>query len=103
MDKIQQIAKKLSEKLVDEGKIIEGGFAGYRIAVMPENVSQTQLSETRKAFFAGAQHLFSTIISMLDPGSEPTDRDLQRMDLMHKELEGFMKNLQKEIEKSNAN
>jgi hypothetical protein len=45
----------------------------------------------RMAFFAGAQHLFGTIMTVLEPGDEPTPKDLQRMDLIHLELDAFIK------------
>lgn len=91
---IQDTTRKLSASLTDAGKIIEGGWAGFRLAVLPENASQIQVDEMRKAFFAGAQHLFSSIMCILDPGSEPTDRDLRRMDQIHQELEAFQKDFE---------
>jgi hypothetical protein len=47
--------------------------------------------EFSTTFCAGAQHLFGSIMSVLEPGDEPTDKDLQRMDLIHKELDAFIK------------
>jgi len=43
----------------------------------------------RKAFFMGAQHLYASIMGILEPGAEPTDKDLDRMGLIHNELEAF--------------
>lgn len=81
--------KGLEHKLVDKGLLIEAGFVGYMAAVHPRGVSEMQFSETRLAFFAGAQHLFGSIMQILEPGSEPTEADLRRMDLIHRELEEF--------------
>lgn len=88
---IQSMARRLSEHLADDGKIIEGGWEGFRLAVLPDHAPDIQRTEMRKAFFAGAQHLFASIMSILDPGSEPTERDLKRMGLIHQELEAFQK------------
>jgi len=44
----------------------------------------------RNAFFAGAQHLFSSIMTILEPDAEPTEKDMQRMDLIDKELRAFI-------------
>ena len=91
--RVREIADKLSKSLTDEGRIIEGGWVGFCLAVTPkgQTMPQIQHDEMRKAFFAGAQHLFASILNILDPGSEPTDRDLRRMDLIHSELEEFGK------------
>lgn len=94
--RVREIADKLSKSLADEGSIIEGGWVGFCLAVTPkgQTMPQIQHDEMRKAFFAGAQHLFASIMSILDPGSEPTQRDLDRMTLIHEELEAFRKNLE---------
>ena len=40
-------------------------------------------------FFAWPQHLFSSIVTIFDPGEEPTDADIHKMDLIDKELQKF--------------
>lgn len=75
------------KKLADEGKLVEAGWVGLRLAVGLENAPADQLREMRLAFLGGAQHLFSSIMSVLDPSDEPTDADLKRMHLIAAELE----------------
>jgi len=75
--------------LTDEGKLIEAGWIAMRIACIPDNASEIQLDEMRKAFFAGAQHLFASIMVVLDLGSEPTDKDMERMNRINDELSQF--------------
>ena len=41
----------------------------------------------RLIFMAGAEHCFSSVLGMMDEGSEPTDKDMDRMTLLHNELE----------------
>jgi len=82
--------ERLSRELTDKGKLIEAGWVGLRIAAIPLDAGATQLEEMRTAFFAGAQHVFGSIMTMLDPGDEPTDDDLRRMDLIDKELRSFI-------------
>jgi hypothetical protein len=77
-------------ELTDNGKLIEAGFVGLRIAAIPLDAPAIQIEEMRNAFFAGAQHLFSSIMTILDPGAEPTDKDLERMDLIDRELKAFI-------------
>ena len=81
--------EKLSRELTDKGKLIEAGWIGLRIAVISPDAPQVQIDEMHMAFFAGAQHLFTSIMSVLDPGAEPTEMDLQRMALIATELEQF--------------
>ena len=80
---------KLAKLATDKGLIIEAGFIGYRKFVMEADAGPFQVLETRRAFFAGAQHLFGSIMGILDPGSEPTDADLARMDNIDRELRRF--------------
>jgi len=86
-------AEKLTRKLADQGKIIEGGWAGLKIMAVPPNAPQVQVIEMRKAFFAGALHLFSCIMNVLDGSEEPTAGDLRRMVMIERELDEFEKEL----------
>jgi hypothetical protein len=79
-----------SRALTDKGKLIEAGWIGLRIAAIPLDASALQLQEMRMAFFAGAQHLFASILTILEPDAEPTDKDLERMDLIQRELQDFI-------------
>lgn len=82
--------ERLSRDLTDQGKLIEAGWIGLRIAAIPPDASATQLDEMRNAFFAGAQHLFGSIMVVLDPAIKPTERDVERMALIARELRGFL-------------
>ncbi len=87
---VRNLVDELSKKLVDSGELIEAGWIGYRHLVMSENAPQIQIDECRMAFFAGAQHLFASIMSILEPGSEPTEKDLDRMTQIDSELKSFL-------------
>jgi len=89
--------QELSQKLADNGKLLEAGWVGFRMYVIPQQAPAQQIDEMRIAFMAGAQHLFGSIMTMLDPEDEPTDDDMQRMNLIHKELEAFANELQNKI------
>lgn len=83
--------ERLSRELADAGKLVEVGWIGYRLAVMPDNAGAVQLEETKMAFFAGAQHLFASIMTVMDRGddAEPTPSDLHKLDLINNELREF--------------
>ena len=83
--------QRLERELVDKGKLIESGFVGLRLATIPLDAPAVQIEEMRNAFFAGAQHLFASVLTILEPGDEPTDTDLRRMDMIDAELKTFIK------------
>lgn len=68
---------------------IGAAWDSYQREVVPKNASTTQRWETRRAFYAGAQALFQTIINLLEPGSDATDADLRMMDEIDAELKEF--------------
>lgn len=82
--------ERFSRELTDNGKLIEAGWVGLRLACDLHDAPALQLQEMRQAFFAGAQHLFSSIMTILEPGAEPTDKDLKRIDLIDRELRAFI-------------
>jgi hypothetical protein len=86
--------ERLSRELTDQGKLIEAGWVAMRLGFVPLDAPADQLHEMRLAFFAGAQHLFSSIMTILEPDAEPTDKDLARMDLIDKELRAFIKDFE---------
>ncbi len=89
-----EFLEKLSIELADQGKLIEAGFVGLRRAAMAPDAPEDQVREMRWAYMAGAQHLFSSIMTILEPGDdEPTEKDLARMDLISQELENFYQEL----------
>jgi hypothetical protein len=89
----RQFLEQLSRKLADEGKLIEAGWVALRVQAIPLNAPAVQLQEMRMAFMAGAQHLFASMLGILDPGLEETPDDMRRMDLIHKELAAFEQEL----------
>jgi len=85
----RQFLERLTKELADQGKLIEAGWVSLRLHAIPLNAPASQLHEMRLAFMAGAQHLFASMIGMLDPEPEETPADMARMELIHQELEAF--------------
>lgn len=81
----------LTKSLIDHGRIIEAGFAGYKLmAYSTTPLPAAQEEDLRNTFFAGAQHLFSSIMHVLDSGIEPTETDLNRLTLINNKLNEFL-------------
>jgi len=86
----QDQIEKMTKQLINSGQIIQAGWISLRYVAYPE-ASEHQLNMLREAFYAGAQHLFASIMTVLDPGNEPTEADMKRMNKIHEELEHFIK------------
>ena len=82
-------------ELADQGLLIEAGWFALRTLTL-QGAPPIQIREMRKAYFAGAQHLFACISNFLDDGEEPTDDDMRRMEMIHVELEAFVDSLKRE-------
>lgn len=82
--------ERLTVELTDKGKLIEAGWVSLRVACGLVDAPPDQLREMRMAFFAGAQHLFGSIMTILEPGEDGTEADFRRMDLISQELDGFI-------------
>jgi hypothetical protein len=86
----KQLLEDLSRELVDKGLLIEAGWVAFRASVISESAPEGQLREMRLAFFAGAQHLFGSVMTILDQDAEPTEDDLKRMESINTELNNFL-------------
>lgn len=77
-------------------KYIAKQWDSFLEKVVPKNAHITQVTETRKAFYAGAGALFYELLSVssLEKGSiEPTEADLQKMSDIEVELQEFLEEI----------
>jgi len=86
----------MSKNAADKGKLIEAGWLALKLVAIPATASETQIKEMRKAFFAGAQHLFASIMGILEDGHEATENDLNRLTQIDSELRHFVSELKEE-------
>lgn len=89
--------ERMTRELADKGQLIEAGWIGLRLAAIPLDASATQLDEMHKAYMAGAQHLWSSIMTMLDPGLEETEADMRKMSLIADELQAYANKLMADL------
>ena len=85
----------IEAKATDRGQIIELGWLALRDLTL-QDAPEVQVREMRKAFFAGAQHLFASIVNILDDDAEPTEDDIRRMEMIHVELEAWVDSMKRE-------
>lgn len=77
--------------------IIEDGWNSYLNHVVPKDAPPIQVKETKQAFYSGASVLFYKILNILDPGEEPTEKDLMVMDDIKAEIDRFGERLDKDV------
>lgn len=94
---------RLTRELADQGKLIEAGWVAMRAHALPLNAPAVQIEEMKRAFMGGAQHVFASIIGMLDDDHEPTEADMNRMTLLHNELKSWEKQLELWVTKGKGN
>jgi len=86
-DQLGEVTTELTRELMNQGKLIEAGFAIFAAMVIPKDASPIQRDEMLLAFIAGAQHVFASMVNAFDPGDEATDADMRRINLLAEELE----------------
>jgi len=68
---------------------LEQQWRSFEIMTGVAATSPIQRKEMRRAFYAGASSIMDAIVTSLDPGTEPTDADMEYMDSLTKELSQF--------------
>ena len=71
-------------------KLIYEGWNQYAEHVLPTNVSRVQCQETRRAFYAGAAHLWDSFIRSLGPGEEADPPELALADGVQREIDEWL-------------
>jgi hypothetical protein len=93
--KIKAAVDELSKALADRGQLVDIGWKAYRTVMLARHAQSAEMEEQfRYAYFSGAQHLFASIMAVMDSDREPTARDLERMSKISDELEGFARELE---------
>lgn len=65
-------------------------WASYLAGVVPADAGETQVEETRRAFYAGAASLFGFLMRQLDPGTEPTEGDIRALSEINAEFKEYL-------------
>lgn len=84
-----RVVQELTRKLVDDGKLIEAGWAELAAMWVPANAPPQQVADLRKAFMAGSQQTWGSLMTLLEPSADPSKADLSRMDKIQSELDAF--------------
>lgn len=96
----QALEAALAAKMADEGNLV--GLGAEIMLGFMEPPTPAAAEDLRYAFFAGAQHLYGVLMSVMDEGREPTKRDLERMEKVHDELDAWTKSAALRIRKASG-
>lgn len=97
--KEREIVENITKAFVDRGQLVEAGWQALVIVLELASAPDIQRSEMRLAYFAGAQHLFGSIMAITEDGDEPTEQDMERLNLIDKELKQWIEEFQERITK----
>lgn len=89
----QEVFETEARRLVDQGRLIESGWVGLRALWVPAEAPVKQVQDLRMAFMAGASYLFASIMAVMDSDADPTDKDMERIEAIAKELKQFEEDL----------
>jgi len=87
---VTEVARQIQKKMADDGKILTGGFLAY--CVVNQITNESARLRAKDAYYAGAEHVFTTLMNALDPDTpdhEPTAADMQRMDKLWNEISAW--------------
>jgi hypothetical protein len=71
-------------------KLILEGWNSYRREVLPAGAPEIQIEECRRAYYSGAMILFTSIMGILDPGTEEaTEKDMAQMAAIDDEIKAY--------------
>lgn len=73
--------------------LIADEWRRFSSAVLSPTASEIRRTEMRRAFYAGASTLFSAVITKLSPGSETQASDIDMLEDLLAEFEGFARKL----------
>ena len=66
-------------------------WEAYQEDVIPVDAPEIQITESRRAFYAGAHALLTAMRAAMDPGEELTDNDKQIVREIDEEIEAFVR------------
>lgn len=93
---VEKLAIDVTVALADSGQMVQGGWLMvYKLWLEELNLPPAQIHVLRTVFFAGAQHIFRSLMIMMTADAEPTEADLKRMDAIDAEIQEFERYLKR--------
>jgi hypothetical protein len=81
--------RRPSDKLYDEGRLIEAGWISNRSTGTHPDAATDQLDQMRLAYMEGAMWCYVLVAEMLDADAEPTAATLRLREMIEREFDAF--------------
>lgn len=75
----------------ESGRLVEMGWWSYAERILPKDAPRVQMVECRRAFYAGAAHLFEALTNGVADLSE--EDGMKVMQAVHDEFERFVRDV----------
>lgn len=76
-------------------KLLDIGWRQYAERILPANAPRVQVWECRRAYYAGAAHLFTELTERIGPDSTSEDAGLALLTSVSDEIDAFLKGVQR--------
>jgi hypothetical protein len=83
--RVRAVVEAILKRMANEGRLIEGGWLSF-LEFVPPNTTAQQVNLLKLAYYCCAEHLFNSIMTIMDEDREPTENDLKKMSLLQKEI-----------------
>jgi len=78
---------------LDERPTLGSEWFDFLAKVVPLDAAPVQRQEMQRAFYAGAQAMFSLMTGQLDADHEPTLLDVAYLESLHQELQRYLRDV----------
>lgn len=99
MKDAKEMTLLITKQMIKEGKIIRAGWVGFEDACVPHEAGPIQRAQTEAAFYGGALHLFTSIMSGMEDDEEEGEKQLNKIHIELREFEARLKMLFPELAK----
>lgn len=89
MTPVDRKALEMTYELANEGKLIMGGLAAYLIINKIDAETSPEFQRICDVWFSSAEHMWSSMFATLEPGQEETQAEIDRLDLVYKEISNW--------------
>jgi hypothetical protein len=90
---ISIVGEKVAQHYADRGELVNLGWVAFWTLARGSQFPGIERA-VHLAYMAGAEHLFQSILSILEPGSEATETDCARMEKIQSEIDRYRTELE---------
>jgi hypothetical protein len=89
-----EMVKRITKQLMDEGRVIEAGWTGYRVLCLPEDTPPEVEAAFRRVYFTGAKCLMTALEITRDASGHFRDKRVAQLTAELDRWDGLMRERQ---------